>query len=567
MEKPVPSFARELTALLVEDDSATLRMMSAQLKKVFKELIVAGDGREGLAAFQAHRPQLVLTDNHMPFLSGIEMTEAIRRIDAKVPVIFFTSQMDTDLLVRAINLGIAAFIPKPATRASLFNAVAMVTGVLENEDLQRRNLEQEMSLLQFRDKYHEHQQELAFRKELSILENDYAGRSFSCARAEWIVQVVYSPHDIMCGDSYSLRRMAGGMLLFVADAMGKGLAASLSTSLSVHAFNLLADASARAPFAFQDFVRRYTAMMRKRLLEDEVLPLTLAWLPEDRPVMETAAFGMPPILVRDEGGVRKLRCDNPPLSAYVEAFRTTMHDLGAAQALLVHTDGLNEAVTAGGDLYRDHLDRDFAGSLGRDQLWEAFRAKVGSPADDVALVLLTRVDGEPLWRDELEVPSRLEEVERACEELERRLEAGADLGPGPGGEFAMAVREAMLNAYEHGSLEIDFGAKVRMLEDGTYYQSLHDLEADVERRIGVHVSVQARAGQRLLRVTVQDAGPGFTPDAFLLQGADSMLASGRGLKMVRACTDAFYLNEVGNAITLIRIYPGGSHAVEPDQRH
>ena len=567
METPIPPFARELTALLVEDDAATRKLMAAQLKGEFKELILAADGREGLAAFQAHQPQLVLTDNSMPHLSGIEMTEAIRRTDPKVPVIFFTSFMDTALLVRAINLGIAAFLPKPATIDSLRKAVAMVAGMLEHDHLQRKTLEQDLALLQFREKYHEHQQGLAFRKELSILENDFAVRSFASAGGEWIAQVEYCPHDIMCGDSYSLRRIGGGMLVFLADAMGKGLAASLSTSLSVHTFNLLADASARGPFNFRTFVRRYTAMMRKHLLEDEVLPLTLAWLPGDRPVMETAAFGMPPILMGDSGPVRKARCDNPPLSPYVDTFRTTVHDLGATRSVLFYTDGLNEAVTADGSLYREHLDRDFADGLGRGQLWRAFKGKVGVPADDVALVLLTRVDGEPLWETGFTLGSRLEEVERACEDLEARLEDGAELPAGPRGEFAMAIREALLNAYEHGSLEIDFAAKARMLEQGTYYETLREREGKTERHIDVRVAVLARAGQRLLKVTVQDAGPGFAPAPFLFQGADTMLASGRGLRMVRACTDAFYLNEKGNAVTLIRIYPGGSHAIGPNQRH
>jgi len=570
MEPEISPFSRELTALFVEDDAPSRKLMAAQLRGVFKELILAADGREGLAAFQARRPQLVLTDNHMPFMSGIEMTAAIRQTDAKVPVIFITSSMDTALLVQAINLGISAFIPKPAAPGNLRRAVGVAVGMLENERLQNKTLEQELALLQFREKYHEFQQELAFRKELSILENDYLFRVFpqveNAARGRWIAQVNYKPHDIMCGDSYSLRRLAEGMLVLIADAMGKGLAASLTTTLCAHTFNSLADAVVDAEdFRFEDFVRRYTGLMRKRLLEDEVLPVTLAWLPVDCPLMVTASFGMPPILVGTPGAVRKLRCSNPPLSSYVDDFRTTVYDLGAARSILFYTDGLNEAVTADGSLYRDHLDQDFAVSAGRDQLWAAFQGRVGAPDDDVAMVWLSRVDGAPLWRSSLEVLCRLELVEQACQDLERELLDHTSLAADPRGEFTMAVREAMLNAYEHGSLEIDFSAKCRMLEDGIYYQHLQDLEPKVDRRIRVDLSVQAHAGQRLLKVTVQDEGPGYTPPAFLFGETDSMLLCGRGLKMVKKYSDAFYLNEKGNAITLIKFYPGGSDAADAQQ--
>ena len=144
----------------------------------------------------------------------------------------------------------------------------MAMGMLEHDRLQRKTLEQELALLQFREKYHEFQQELASRKELSILENDYLCRAFprlqNAARGEWMAQVVYQPHDIMCGDSYSLRRLPEGMLVLIADAMGKGLAASLTTTFCAHTFNNLANALVDgAPFRFEAFVRHFTGLMRK----------------------------------------------------------------------------------------------------------------------------------------------------------------------------------------------------------------------------------------------------------------------------------------------------------------
>jgi CheY-like chemotaxis protein len=559
---PISPFAGELTALYVEDDGASRLLVAAQLRGVFKELILAADGQEGLEAFRARRPQLVLTDNRMPRLSGIAMTESIRELDARVPVIFLTATMDTPLLVRAIELGIAAFLTKPVALASLRLAVGRVVGLLEVEHLQRRTVEQELTLLHFQEKYHESQQELAFRKELRILANDYRGRSFSgipgSGRGEWLAQVVYHPHDIMCGDSYSLRRLAdGSQLVFIADAMGKGLAASLTTSLSVHTFNFLVDGLiAGVPFGFDGFVQGFNTLVRKLLLEDEVLSLALVWFPLAGPVMVTAAFGMPPILVGTPGqGVRKLRCNNPPISPYTEDFRTTVHDLGSARSILLYTDGLNEARTAGGALYREHLDADFTASASRSQLWSAFQARVGVPDDDVALVFLTRVDAPPLWGHRVVIPARLEAVERTCQDLEQRLETGATLDSGARFEFGMAVREAMLNAYEHGSLEISPGQKPRMLEEGLYYQHLLEREGSVDRRITVELAVQAEGANRLLKVSIQDEGPGF-PFSAADPEPGTMMLSGRGLKMVKMYTDAFYFNEKGNAITLIKIYPG-----------
>lgn len=267
----VSAFSRQLTALLVEDDGPTRLFLSTLLAGTFKELRTARDGQEGLEAFHRTTPDLVLADQAMPRLSGIRMIAEIRKADPKVPVIFITSTMDTEILVEAINLGISAFVPKPVTAPLLAKALALVVGLLENDHLQRKTVEQELTLLHMKEKYHDLQQETAFRKELSILENEYLARPFRCGAGcgEWFAQVQYHPHDIMCGDSWSLRRLPdGGMLVYLADAMGKGLSAALTTSVGAHTFNLQVDGLPPEPFDFQTFIGRFTARMAKRLLED-----------------------------------------------------------------------------------------------------------------------------------------------------------------------------------------------------------------------------------------------------------------------------------------------------------
>ena len=562
----ISAYARELTVLLVEDDPVQRNILAARLEGVFKELLPAADGLEGLALFRAREPQIVLTDHRMPELSGIGMMEEIRKTDARVPFVFITSTMDTALLVRAINLGVSAIIPKPVEPANLFKAIAMVVGVLENDRLQRKNLEQELALLQFREKYNEYQQELAFRKELDILENDYQCRTFAgragSGQGEWLSEVSYRPHDIMCGDSYGLRRLPdGGQLVFLADAMGKGLAAALTSSLAAYTFNLQVDALAEGTaFGFEAFVAGFSALIRKRLLEEEVFSFTLAWLPATGPALALAAFGMPPILLGSAAGVAKLRCNNPPLSTFGEGFATTAHDLEGVRAILLYTDGLNEAVTRDGNLFRDRLERVFGTSVGGRWLWETFLAEVPAPDDDVTCLFLSRVDASPRWRETLDVPGRLEAVEEACQDLEGRLATHTSLGPGPRAEFAVAIREAMLNAYEHGCLGLGSTVKQRLLEEGGYPERLEAMEAGLDRTIRVTVSATPEAGGERVALTILDQGPGFSLPRSLFGEADNARLCGRGLRMIRKFTDAFQVNEQGNAITLMKTQPRGTHA-------
>jgi len=62
-----------------------------------------------------------------------------------------------------------------------------------------------------------------------------------------------------------------------------------------------------------------------------------------------------------------------------------------------------------------------------------------------------------------------------------------------------------------------------------------------------------------VKLTIRDEGPGFSPALELARDADSLRLCGRGLRMVRKYTDAFYFNEQGNAITLLKLQARGNH--------
>ena len=68
-----------------------------------------------------------------------------------------------------------------------------------------------------------------------------------------------------------------------------------------------------------------------------------------------------------------------------------------------------------------------------------------------------------------------------------------------------------------------------------------------------------------MKLTIQDQGPGFAPEPAWFNENDNDLFCGRGLKMVKKYTDAFFLNDQGNAITLLKIQSRGNHAGRQNQ--
>jgi len=104
---------RDLRILYVEDEEGIRLQLSQFLTRRAQDVMVARDGREGLVLFAEHRPDIVITDLLMPNMNGLEMTEAILKINPRTPVIITTAFNETDYLLKAIDLGVEAYVIKP----------------------------------------------------------------------------------------------------------------------------------------------------------------------------------------------------------------------------------------------------------------------------------------------------------------------------------------------------------------------------------------------------------------------------------------------------------------------
>lgn len=98
--------------LVVDDERQIIRMLRASLQSSGYEVLTAGNGVEGLERFQSGRPDLIITDLAMPEMNGLELTQAVRRID-KTPIIVL-SVRDTDAMkVKALDEGADDYLTKP----------------------------------------------------------------------------------------------------------------------------------------------------------------------------------------------------------------------------------------------------------------------------------------------------------------------------------------------------------------------------------------------------------------------------------------------------------------------
>jgi len=122
---------KNFTILYVEDEETTQKLITEILEASCKQVFVASDGVEGLALYKQQKPDIVLSDIAMPNMDGLEMSEAIKKINPKQPIALFTAFSQSNYIKRAAEIGIATYILKPLDEEQFFNSLNYMAMELE----------------------------------------------------------------------------------------------------------------------------------------------------------------------------------------------------------------------------------------------------------------------------------------------------------------------------------------------------------------------------------------------------------------------------------------------------
>jgi DNA-binding NarL/FixJ family response regulator len=115
--------------ILIADDHALLRAGIRALLENLPGVVVvaeAGNGQDALAAAEAHRPDIVLTDIAMPLMNGVELTERLRRDFPDIKTMILSMHSDEEYVCRALQAGATAYLLKDSGTAELNLAIQAV---------------------------------------------------------------------------------------------------------------------------------------------------------------------------------------------------------------------------------------------------------------------------------------------------------------------------------------------------------------------------------------------------------------------------------------------------------
>jgi CheY-like chemotaxis protein len=116
------------TVLIADDETHILNVVSLKLRNAGYQVLTARDGQEALELAQQNHPDLLITDYHMPALSGIELCRRLKQDPrtSDIPAIMLTArgyhleEQDT------ATSGIRQMLSKPFSPRHLLLTVAEV---------------------------------------------------------------------------------------------------------------------------------------------------------------------------------------------------------------------------------------------------------------------------------------------------------------------------------------------------------------------------------------------------------------------------------------------------------
>ena len=115
--------------LVIDDDPDTRALLEQMLTSAGYDVLLATDGREGVARYRADPADLVITDLYMPNQEGLETIVQLRKHFPDAKVIAMSGRTTgTTMLSVAQRLGAVAALEKPFIASDLLAAVQRALG-------------------------------------------------------------------------------------------------------------------------------------------------------------------------------------------------------------------------------------------------------------------------------------------------------------------------------------------------------------------------------------------------------------------------------------------------------
>jgi two-component system alkaline phosphatase synthesis response regulator PhoP len=114
------------TVLVVDDDPVIQKLLQVNFEMEGYDVVIAGDGEEGLALAREERPDLVLLDVMMPKMNGLDVAAALKddEVTRAIPIIMLSAKAQSSDVQAGLDLGVDDYVTKPFDPLELLERVS-----------------------------------------------------------------------------------------------------------------------------------------------------------------------------------------------------------------------------------------------------------------------------------------------------------------------------------------------------------------------------------------------------------------------------------------------------------
>lgn len=238
--------------LYIDDEENNLTSFKSTFRRDY-HIHVASSGQEGLEIMEKHNIQLVITDQRMPDMTGIEFLEKIVPLYPDCMRMILTGFSDMEAIIQAINKGnIYRYVSKPWNREDLkitidsalevYNLKSQNKHLIQDLQDANRNLEQKVM---------ERTRQLEQQRQNITDSIKYASRiqralMLPSEELEKILPshfILNKPKDIVSGDYYWVSQKNNRLIIAVADCTGHGVPGAFMSIMGINFLNEIVNQS------------------------------------------------------------------------------------------------------------------------------------------------------------------------------------------------------------------------------------------------------------------------------------------------------------------------------------
>ena len=124
------------TILIIDDEPGIRTVLSDIIRDENHQVLIAGDGFEGLSTLKEQSVDLVILDVWLPNMGGIDVLKEIKKEYPNIEVIMISGHANIDIAVKAVKLGAFDFLEKPLSLDKIIN---LIKNALKLEKLKKEN--------------------------------------------------------------------------------------------------------------------------------------------------------------------------------------------------------------------------------------------------------------------------------------------------------------------------------------------------------------------------------------------------------------------------------------------